>query len=190
MKVRWIGVIALIAVGALWLDAGSVSGAVTRLRSILAELSGTLVLFGVAAGARAAWLWWRGQQAASWPVVGGTITRARVESRKQRMGNTLYRQASKSTYYRPDLAYRYEVNGKTFEGKRARFGERAGWDKDAAAMKRLIDPYPEGHAVQVRYDPARPGEAVLTAGAGAFWRTIAVFATACLVLGVAGWFVG
>jgi len=190
VKARWIAAIAIIAGGALWLDAGSLSGAVTRLRSMLGELSGTLLLFGVVAAARAGWLWRRGQQAASWPVVSGTITRARVEARKQRMGNTLYRQASRSTYYRPALAYRYEVNGATFEGRRAQFGERIGWDKDAAAMKRLIDRYPEGQPVQVRYDPARPQEAVLAAGTGPFWRTTAVFATACLVLGVAGWFAG
>ncbi|HUL75174.1 MAG TPA: DUF3592 domain-containing protein [Vicinamibacterales bacterium] len=187
MRWSWLIGIAAIGGGLLWLDAGSLPGALIRLRSILGELSGTLLVLGTAALVRAAWLWHRGRQAASWPIASGTVTRARVVSRKLRMGSTTYRQASKSTYYRPDLAYRYEVGGASFEGMRVRFGERTGWDKDHDKMARIVAPYTEGHAVQVRYDPARPQNAVLEAGPAPYLLTILLFAAVCLALSLAGW---
>jgi Protein of unknown function (DUF3592) len=171
-------------------DTGSLSGAWARVASILGQMSSTLLFFGGLAGANAILLWYRGRQAALWPAVGGVVTRSRVESKKLRMGSTMYRTSGRSTYYRPDLAYSYEVGGGHFEGKRTRFGMSRRWSKDRTRWETLIAPYAVGQTVQVRYDPRKPGESVLEPGVAAFWRGIVWFSVACLGLGVFGWLYG
>ena len=187
---RWGIGFAVIGAIVLLTDAGSISGALARVDHILGQLSSTLLAFGALAGANAVRLRRRGRDAALWPTVSGIVTRSRVESKKLRMGSTMYRTGSKATYYRPDIAYTYDVNGSHFEGKRTRFGTPPGWDKDRARSEQLIAPYAAGQAVQVRYDPRRPGESVLQPGVAEFWRTIVLFSAACLGLGLFGWIRG
>jgi uncharacterized protein DUF3592 len=157
---------------------------------VLGQLSSTLLLIGALAGANAVRLWRRANQATHWPAVGGVVTQSRVEARKFREGSTMYRTGSKSTHYRAEIAYAYDVGGRRFEGHRIRFGTRPGWDRVRSGVERVVSAYPTGMAVQVRYDPLRPDESVLESGLADFWNRIAWFAVGCLGLGLFGWVSG
>jgi hypothetical protein len=176
----------LVGCAVLVADAGSVASALVKVNEILGQLASTLLVFGGLAGANAIKIWHQSQRAASWPTVSGIITRSRVESKKMRQGGTMYRTTGRSTHYRPDLAYTYQVEGVHFEGRRARFGTPSRWSKDRARYEKIIAPYSTGQAVQVRYDPRHPGESVLELQVAPFWRSIVCFAAVCLALGIFG----
>lgn len=55
------------------------------------------------------------------------------------------------------IAYRYQVEGRNYTGKRISIGEDLGNDDVAGKLKR----YPKGQIVEVFYDPADPATAVL-----------------------------
>ena len=77
-----------------------------------------------------------------------------------------------------DIVYEYQVAGRTYRAKRITFAEITGPDE----VPGLLAGYPEGKLVDVYYDPAQPGEAVLD-------RTMDGLARGCLVLlayGIAG----
>lgn len=109
-----------------------------------------------------------------WPHTPGTVLASRLESGKGVDGEV----------FRADVSYRYTVNGEEFVGSRTRFGDRIQLSWRGAAM-RVVRRYRVGTAVDVRYDPDDPADAVLEAGVnwyilaswifGGFFTLIGVF---------------
>ena len=93
----------------------------------------------------------RQQQATSWPVVQGTVTRSEVEAVH-----------SKGIKYVPKLAYTYFVDGRPYEGSKYRFSSFRS-DKPGYAEE-VVARYPVGAHVPVYSRPGQPSEAVLQPG--------------------------
>jgi len=58
-----------------------------------------------------------------------------------------------------DIRYQYQVSGKSFEGKRIKFGGQGGMTRVMA--EQLVAKYPAGAAVDVYYDPRSPAKSAL-----------------------------
>lgn len=87
--------------------------------------------------------------ARQWPSAAGTITAAEV----RREGT------SRNATYVPVVRYEYEVDGRKHVGDRLRAGYlKVGWRSTA---ERMLQPYPVGAGVPVRYDPADPDSSLL-----------------------------
>lgn len=118
----------------------------------------------------------QGLRSRSWPTAPGVVVTSGVEEVKL---------AEHGTRYEPEVTYRYTVDGRTYTGRRWRFGATAAFNRTQAG--RLVARYPVGEAIAVRYDPFRPATSVLEPGVG----DKAVFAIAlglgavCVVAGVA-----
>ena len=94
----------------------------------------------------------RGRAAASqgWPETPGRVTSATMN---------LIEDEESGDVYSPYVSYEYQVGGRSLSGSRIRFGSASSRDQAKAAA--VLQRYPEGKAVTVYYDPARPDEAVL-----------------------------
>ena len=87
--------------------------------------------------------------AQAWPVASGSITAADIF----RSGRGRY------ATFSPLVRYDYEVGGRRYSGDRLRVGyARVG---SMVAARRMLEPYPVGASVPVRYDPADPASSLL-----------------------------
>ncbi len=110
----------------------------------------------------------------NWPVAQGTVLYAAIDHGRDGDGAA----------FRPRLTYRYSVGDRVFLGRRIQFGAEASFDHERKARE-VLERYPEGRQLRVRYDPRRPEEAVLevrldTAG---YW----FMAAAGALIAFAGW---
>ncbi len=116
------------------------------------------MLFMIAGGALCVWGLWevfRAQQSASWPAVEGTVISSKVTSESSGSGK------SRSTSYKADVRYQYDVDGVAYEHDRLRIGlVSTGFKSSAQADVRK---HPKG-ATTVYYDPIEPGNSVLEPG--------------------------
>lgn len=112
--------------------------------------------------------YWSARASLNWPVTEGTVVFAKgQESRNVSVdeeGDKTF-----STTHSAPLAYRYVVDGRTYYSNTRRFGALAGAGEDWAAG--ILEKYPEGKGVVVRYKPDDPFEAVLEPGvtSEAYW---------------------
>jgi hypothetical protein len=133
-----------------------------------------LLVLGVFAASRALPEFLQAARARFWPTAPGVVVSSHVVEASAGRASTL----------RPKLAlgYRFEVDGRSFEGSRLSFGADAGpatFDFARSAATR----YPARSRVDVRFNPADPSDCVLEAkAAGAAW-VFALVATAGLALG-------
>lgn len=148
-------------------------------RALPVALLAAIALF-VAAVARAASRQVEAGQ--SWPWVEGEIETSRVEAFHalvEQRGWMRWRR-----YFRPDLVYRYRVNGVDFRGSRRHFG----WRLYASLpwhAQRVVQRYEEGSRVTVYYNPDNAADAVLdpeAPGVGLLGVLAALFAAAALYL--------
>lgn len=95
--------------------------------------------------------------ATGWPVTEGVILESRVAARNEPGADR------PAVRYGAVVVYEYAVAGKTLRGDRIRF-EGTHWRLDPAGAEADLKAYPVGRRVLVRYDPARPTEAVLEIG--------------------------
>jgi hypothetical protein len=115
-------------------------------------------------------------QITTWPTAFGVITRSR---------SCTVRINGDVAYSGLCIGYRYQVRGQTFEGDSSETREFAGGTLRSPAS------FPEGHEVNVHYDPRRPGYSRLTADipirdwlatfAGAVMAGLSVFTLGWLV---------
>jgi hypothetical protein len=91
----------------------------------------------------------RSQAAQRWLTAPGKV----VEAGVTRGGST------RNAYFSPAIRYSYEVNGKTRQGTRLRFGMVA--TRGRGGSEKILAPYPVGGAISVRYNPDNPDESVL-----------------------------
>jgi hypothetical protein len=114
----------------------------------------------------------RSEAAERWLTAPGTV----IEAGVSRGGS------SRSAYYSPVVRYSYEVNGKTRQGTRLRFGMVTTQGRGGA--EKILAPYPVGGAIDVRYNPDNPDDSVLEpARVG---RNLLFGAIACALLILAG----
>lgn len=97
------------------------------------------------------WRWWLARASLTWPAVRGQVVSATVTEVKGR-----------STTFPLRLRYRYEVAGQPFECERISFRPVA--PTDPVEADSLLRYYTSRPWLEVRYDPSRPGMAVLEAG--------------------------
>lgn len=93
---------------------------------------------------------WLSRRSRRWPATPGRILDARVEFDPWRVQRI---RAAAS------VRYEYEVGGRTYQGRRLRFGGSLNLDPVRAG--RDTARYPRGHVVPVRYDPRRPSRSTL-----------------------------
>ena len=90
-------------------------------------------------------------QALSYSTTPGSITHSEVETVR---GN-------RSRTYRPNIQYKYSVDGKEYLGERYRYGQ---FSSGSDWAQQIIDSHPVGSQVEVHFAPFDPSEAVLAVG--------------------------
>lgn len=132
----------------------------------------------IAGGAVSLWGLWEALQvhrSASWPAVEGTVVSSKVAAGTSGTGK------SRSTTYKAEVKYQYQVNGAAYENDVLRIGQVAmGWKSGAKEDVRQHPPGPD----TVYYDPSQPSNSVLEPGL--YWAVGLKPAVGCLffVMGV------
>jgi hypothetical protein len=92
-----------------------------------------------------------------WPTVAGRVEYASASARDYEDEKGRPRRV-----YSPEVWYRYEVNGRTYQSHRIATG---GWeDSNLAHVEKYLERYPSGSAVKVYVDPKNPAESRLEVG--------------------------
>ena len=92
---------------------------------------------------------------ASWPTAQGTVQASSVRENLE----TDSEGDNERAYY-PNVHYAYSVAGESFTGDRIVFGGKSRFTRETDAQA-VCARYPQGGSVAVRYNPAKPDEAVL-----------------------------
>ena len=91
----------------------------------------------------------------AWPTVPGQVTHAKVSRRAPRRGEFAW-MAPWSWH----VSFRYHVDGQEYHGTKVYLGV----DVPLAVARKIVAKFPVGSAVNVYYNPARHGRAVLISG--------------------------
>jgi hypothetical protein len=87
-----------------------------------------------------------------WPSVTGRILKSQV----------VYHKARKNSYSTLDVEYEYEVGSQKYTGHKLAYGFRGQYLVMGSDIPALKQQYNTGMQINVYYDPADPGEAVLS----------------------------
>ncbi len=101
-------------------------------------------------------------QALGYAEATGSMTLSEVETVRSRRGRT----------YRPNIQYKYSVEGKEYLGDRYRYGK---WSSGGDWAKQIVASRPVGSPVEVYYAPADPSDAVLMVGVEGMDLFVAMF---------------
>ncbi len=143
-----------------------------------------LILFGVSA-----WLLMPGvrefklaRASRRWPSVLGKVISANViyQAPINTDMDSHYRRGS----YRPVIEYAYAVNGKNYRANHRVFGDESVAYTISSRAEAIVNNYPQEREVQVYYDPATPGNAVLEPGKIGTVLTALVAGVVCLTIGL------
>ncbi|MCB1028202.1 MAG: DUF3592 domain-containing protein [Microthrixaceae bacterium] len=146
---------------------GAVEGGVFAFGLLLLVVGGGLLAFGWSEAAKA-------KASTTWPTTPGIIMSSSVEVVPDSEGED---------GHKPTVVYAYSVDGRPFQATLINFGSHNGADLDA--VERTVARYPPGEVVDVAYDPADPGTAVLEPGnTGANW-VMQLAGAACVLGGLA-----
>jgi hypothetical protein len=116
-----------------------------------------------------------------WPVSEGRVLSAKVEEYRTSVSRGVGGPRARMTLYRPVLLYEYEVRGKRFQGSRV--AQSPGLDRRVPEFaQKVVERYPSGSTVAVRYNPKRPDESVLEPRVPGSWIFGAAIGVALLVL--------
>lgn len=99
-----------------------------------------------------------GRGVAKWPAAIATIVYSQVAS-ETKQG----RDGKETMRYVPVIAYEYTVEETLYRAARLSFGDAARPNLNEA--KNTTDRYPVGAGIEIRYNPARPADAVIEPGA-------------------------
>ncbi|MCC7375016.1 MAG: DUF3592 domain-containing protein [Verrucomicrobiales bacterium] len=102
---------------------------------------------------------WRGIVSSQWPATEAVVSKVEMTSNTTRDS----RSQRSSTTYNADLEFRYQVGRRTYTTDQVRWGQTLGSGDPAEAVVQALN-YPEGRRVAVRYNPAKPEEAVVRPG--------------------------
>jgi len=119
-----------------------------------------------------------------WPVSKGRVLSSKVEECRADAGSGNFGGSrGRMTLYRPVVVYEYEVDGQRFRGDR--IAQSPGMNKGVADFAReTVRRYATGSAVDVRFNPERPGESVLEPLVPKAWIFALFIAVALLILAV------
>ena len=119
-----------------------------------------------------------------WPVAKGRVLASRVEEYREIAGAGDYSGSrTRMTLYRPVVLYEYVVEGKRLEGNR--ITQSPGLNRGIPDVaEKIVQRYKGGMAVEVRYNPKRPGDCVLEPRVPVGWIFALVIALALLGLAV------
>jgi hypothetical protein len=188
--VKWGWALALAAATlAAMLARFGTGGVAPALVSVVGRMAPVLTLLGAAGLARGVWLRRRGSDAAHWPRVDGIVTHAQVASLKRTSWYGVYggrNRPAKRRYYVPTVRFTYRVDDVPYTGDRVCFGQ-APWETDRLKAEHAVAPYRPGQTVPVRYNPARPADAVLALDMPPLWCHTMIAATLSMALGILGW---
>jgi hypothetical protein len=119
----------------------------------------------------------------SWPSVQGEVLRSGVEAFQSLTAHPGGSSGAGTTMtlYRPDILYRYEVEGRRYESNAIRLGEAVS-DSSPKNAEDVVRRYPVGGLVKVRYDPRNPAIGLLETSAVGY---IVLWVLALFLFGVA-----
>ena len=119
-----------------------------------------------------------------WPAAKGRVLSSKVEEYRADAGSSSFGgPRGRMTLYRPVVVYEYEVDGKHFRGDR--IAQSPGMNRGVADFAaKAVQRYAVGSAVDVRFNPKRPGECVLEPRVPKAWIFALAIAVALLVLSV------
>jgi len=112
----------------------------------------------------------RAEASRKWPTAPATITASAVEKLPDRRWR-----------YRAALQYTYRVGNKDYQSSRVFWGGNEGRQKHMASV---VETYPAGRTVRVRYDPKNPAEAVLDPTQNTGSRATVLYGLAMITLGL------
>jgi hypothetical protein len=117
-----------------------------------------------------------------WPVASGRVLSSKVEEYHDSVGGGDYSGRSvRMTLYRAVVLYEYEIAGKRFRSDR--ITQSPGLNRGVPDFaQRIVQRYPSGSAVEVRYNPKRPEESVLEPRLPASWILALVIAIGLFAL--------
>lgn len=95
---------------------------------------------------------WRAHQSTGWPTVPGQVISSEVKSHHK----------SKGTSYGARVEYSYRVADRSFIGNRVAYGDYS--SSSTSHARSIVQKYPVGHAVTVRYLSSAPETSVLEPG--------------------------
>ncbi|MEZ5304726.1 MAG: DUF3592 domain-containing protein [Verrucomicrobiales bacterium] len=102
----------------------------------------------------------------SWRQADGKITNSTVERKSSRSRRRKGNSRRKTRFY-PEVTFRYDVAGSSYDGDRLRFFSKG--YKDEAEARAIAGQFPAGSTRPVFYDPEKPGESVLQRGLQDGW---------------------
>ena len=119
-----------------------------------------------------------------WPVARGRVLSSKVEKYRADAGSANFGGSrGRMTLYRPAVVYEYEVDGQRFRGDR--IAQSPGMNRGVADFaEKVAQRYATGTAVDVRFNPKRPGESVLEPRVPKAWIFASLIAVALLLLAV------
>ncbi len=137
---------------------GFITDSFPKAEAKLAVLTGGM---GLAALLMAIAFYRRSKEAQNWPTATGKVIVSKVE-KYQSAGDT-----SKGRLHRPVIEFAYRVDGKDYRSRQRQLGTDTGGSESWASG--IKAKYPVGSAVEVRYNPANPGDAALETAIGMAW---------------------
>jgi hypothetical protein len=119
-----------------------------------------------------------------WPVSRGRVLSSKVEEYRADAGSANFGASrGRMTLYRPVVVYEYEVDGQRFRGDR--IAQSPGMNRGVDAFaQRVVQRYATGSAVDVRYNPRRPGESVLEPRVPKAWIFTLLIAVGLVIVAI------
>ena len=128
-----------------------------------------LAVVGLRALARAVRAWTGALRSRAWQAAPGRITRSVIVNKA----------GGRWASFHPELAYEYEVVGRSYSGTRADFCSDMEYGSRADAEE-WIKRFPRGGGATVYFDPCRPERSILDRRLPGLWSSLAVIG-ACFV---------
>jgi hypothetical protein len=107
--------------------------------------------------------WRNGTRTAQWPTVEGVVTSVGTEKTRKAASNIGRGNAPKVTFYKPHIAYSYQIGGQRFIGNRLQYGMAKRLRVKTVAQQ-AIGVYSVHQTVCVYYNPTKPNDSVLQIG--------------------------
>jgi len=129
-------------------------------------LSVALLLMAVVLVPRGGYHSYFGQASASWPVASAQVVRSEIEWVRRRSRG---RSGGHHEVPVPRLVYRFEHEGRSYEGGRIAWSASNGFPGTSYATdlrrgEAMVAAFPKGSTIDVAYDPGDPHQAVVRAG--------------------------
>lgn len=149
---------------------------------------GFLILLGLIITLWSGTAWWSWTAASHWPTVAGTLLSADLQTKQ----HTGVEKRDNSITYAPDVRYRYVVDGREYLGARYALSNvsTSNLSGELAKVNALRQQQAKRGAIDVHYDPRKPGESALDVRVSPMAFLGFNFGLALLTLGLATAFPG